>query len=901
MELFTATILPLATCIHSDAGAYSLSAFVTAALLYVLLRLTADWQTASAFAGACSWVVPSIDLVSNLVDPPSSARLDAFFAWRELAFLASFCGTLLLRAHGHLQGIVHANTLIGISWTLIWCRSGDARPATLFVPLVVAPSLLAAMVVPIVGLLHEAKASSEPLASAAPTHGEAVKAHDGTEPSPSSHCSWPEASSFPAEINPERGDDLPSLVHAMVCKRSFQGAALAMCALWGVIIHYLRSAPVSWDDPPIPVAVTWPLLAVAYLVTLSLYGPRAAASVWEAACFISPSVGFVGALIVPLPTVRRNVDATRKLASLATGMVMSGLLGVVHAMQPLTARRKALLAVMVLVLHSLITLTVSHRLDETEFLASSVPSFLMPFAFCVLLTLGLRSHHELRLQLGMEHLRRERLEETLHEVDLQRTLSSCNSSGSDVQRSLSVSSGSSGRGSDGGSSVGANTEGSADLCSGSHSPGPGSDRAIMSSGNSAASSSSRASVVSFAPSVDELELTLTSEKVHTLNRLILETAEHARYQALSSQALSSQALSSQALSSQAHSTAPALSAPPAARAHSMASSAATKVPPRLSLQLPKMRSVTATASDPLDNSMQADQKLIECLLHDLPPGVLAKRVCPHEVRLKEILGHGSFGTVHRAEWVTKRRGSQQRVAAKLLHRHQLNVGALSQFKRSLALELALAPHDNIVRLHSWLADPTDCRVMLVLEHARGGSLERLIDNGTCATWGEGETLQVCGQMARGIAFLHSQQPPIIHRDLKPGNILFDEGRPKLADFGVSRASNSTTLTACAVGTLAFAAPEQLQYSQYTVSVDVWAFGCVLACVALNSSIPYPDRRTANYSSDEDGQLISAVARGILRPSTPVDHFLHAHVRDCVASEPTARPAAAELARVLSGS
>ena len=124
------------------------------------------------------------------------------------------------------------------------------------------------------------------------------------------------------------------------------------------------------------------------------------------------------------------------------------------------------------------------------------------------------------------------------------------------------------------------------------------------------------------------------------------------------------------------------------------------------------------------------------------------------------------------------------------------------------------------------------------------------------------------------------------------NILFEGSTPKLADLGVCRVANAGTLTAFAVGTLTFAAPEQLQYSRYDVAVDVWALGCVFACIAHNTTTPYPGVTVVR--SDEVLHIVAAVARGMLLPSAPLDHCLHTYVRDCAAIDPTERPNAASL-------
>ncbi|ADI03206.1 secreted protein [Streptomyces bingchenggensis BCW-1] len=74
---------------------------------------------------------------------------------------------------------------------------------------------------------------------------------------------------------------------------------------------------------------------------------------------------------------------------------------------------------------------------------------------------------------------------------------------------------------------------------------------------------------------------------------------------------------------------------------------------------------------------------------------------------------------------------------------------------------------------------------------------------------------------------------IIHRDLKPSNIIVSSTGPRVIDFGIARALDSTALTRTnhVVGTQGFLAPEQLTGTSITPAADLYAFGMVLCHAA----------------------------------------------------------------------
>jgi serine/threonine-protein kinase len=89
---------------------------------------------------------------------------------------------------------------------------------------------------------------------------------------------------------------------------------------------------------------------------------------------------------------------------------------------------------------------------------------------------------------------------------------------------------------------------------------------------------------------------------------------------------------------------------------------------------------------------------------------------------------------------------------------------------------------------------------------------------------------------------------LVHRDVKPSNVLL-ERKPAgvhayLSDFGLSKhvdSASGLTRTGHWVGTIDYAAPEQLQAADTDARTDVYGLGCVLY-EALTGVIPYPAKR-----------------------------------------------------------
>ncbi len=175
-------------------------------------------------------------------------------------------------------------------------------------------------------------------------------------------------------------------------------------------------------------------------------------------------------------------------------------------------------------------------------------------------------------------------------------------------------------------------------------------------------------------------------------------------------------------------------------------------------------------------------------------------------RLLSRLGRGGMGLVFEAEDESLGR----RVALKVV-RPELSdsPAARERFERE-ARAVARLRHPHIVTLHGAGRDG-DVR-FLVMERLEGQGLDERIEAAAAAgrPLGAADVLRWGSQLARALHYAHERG--VVHRDVKPSNVhLTPDGRALLLDFGVARelGSEASTLGAAFVGSLPYAAPEQV--------------------------------------------------------------------------------------------
>ncbi|KAK8579737.1 hypothetical protein V6N12_070047 [Hibiscus sabdariffa] len=192
-----------------------------------------------------------------------------------------------------------------------------------------------------------------------------------------------------------------------------------------------------------------------------------------------------------------------------------------------------------------------------------------------------------------------------------------------------------------------------------------------------------------------------------------------------------------------------------------------------------------------------------------------------ELVLKEKIGAGSFGTVHRAEF----RGCE--VAVKILMEQDFHIERFREFLREVAIMKCLR-HPNIVLFMGAVTQPP--KLSIVTEYLSRGSLFRLLQMPDAwRVLDERQRLNMALDVARGMNYLHQLKPPIVHRDLKSPNLLVDSNYTvKVCDFGLSRSKANTFLSSkTAAGTPEWMAPEVLCDENSNEKSDVYSFGVVL--------------------------------------------------------------------------
>lgn len=259
-------------------------------------------------------------------------------------------------------------------------------------------------------------------------------------------------------------------------------------------------------------------------------------------------------------------------------------------------------------------------------------------------------------------------------------------------------------------------------------------------------------------------------------------------------------------------------------------------------------------------------------------------------RLLGRLGSGGMGRVYLG-----RSAGGRTVAVKIVHPHfALDEEFRARFRREVAAARRVGGAWTAPVLD---ADPEARVPWVATAYAAGPSLTAAVADGGPLP---AHSVRALGAgLGEALAAVH--ELGLVHRDVKPSNVLLTLDGPLLIDFGIARATGGTsrtqsgggtaslTATGVSIGSPGYMSPEQILGKGVTGAADVFSLGAVLA-YATTGQPPFP--------GDSSAALLYKVVHEEPNLDGLDDGELRELVASCLAKDPSARPAPAEVARRL---
>lgn len=263
-----------------------------------------------------------------------------------------------------------------------------------------------------------------------------------------------------------------------------------------------------------------------------------------------------------------------------------------------------------------------------------------------------------------------------------------------------------------------------------------------------------------------------------------------------------------------------------------------------------------------------------------PGDPMIGRVLEGRYRLLSRVARGGMATVYEAVDLRLDRT----VAVKVMHP---GLGDDEEFAARFVREARAAArlsHPHVVAVHDQGDD--DGTVFLVMELVQGHTLHEVIAKE--APMAPARALELLEPVLSALASAH--RAGLVHRDVKPANVLIaDDGRVKVADFGLAKAVSAdtqhTATQGVLIGTVSYLAPELVVEGRADTRADVYAVGVLLyelltgvkphegetviqvAYKHVHQDVPPPSQRVPGLPPYVDALVARATARDrTLRPA-----------------------------------
>ncbi len=217
----------------------------------------------------------------------------------------------------------------------------------------------------------------------------------------------------------------------------------------------------------------------------------------------------------------------------------------------------------------------------------------------------------------------------------------------------------------------------------------------------------------------------------------------------------------------------------------------------------------------------------------LKPGM----VISDRYEIADKVGSGGMADVYKA----RDQRLNRFVAIKVLKPEYSSDKSFVNKFRAEAQSAAGLSHPNIVNVYD-VGDDGGLHY-IVMEMVEGITLKRFIERK-----GKLEIKEAVGigiQIALGMEAAHDNR--IIHRDIKPQNIIISrDGKVKVTDFGIAKATTSNTITSNAMGSVHYLSPEQARGGYSDEKSDIYSLGVTLYEM-LSGKVPFAGDNTVSVA------------------------------------------------------
>lgn len=208
-----------------------------------------------------------------------------------------------------------------------------------------------------------------------------------------------------------------------------------------------------------------------------------------------------------------------------------------------------------------------------------------------------------------------------------------------------------------------------------------------------------------------------------------------------------------------------------------------------------------------------------------------------------LLGSGGMGEVYLAQHPRLPRQDALKVLP-------ATVSADAEYRQRFNREADIAAtlwHPHIVGVHD--RGEFDGQIWISMDYVEGTDASRLMAEKHRAGLPPAQVADIVTSVADALDYAHHRN--LLHRDVKPANILLShpssaDQRILLADFGIARRADDIsglTATNMTVGTVSYAAPEQLMGGELDGRADQYALAAT-AFHLLTGSPPFPHSNPA---------------------------------------------------------